>query len=158
MIIIKRTTSDNIHFQELVKSLDQELRIRDGEEHSFYAQYNKTDHIKHVVVAYENEIPVGCGAIRAYDANTIEIKRMFVPLPHRRKGIASTLLIALENWCNELNYKKCILETGVNQPEAIAFYNRSRYHLITNYGPYKNIDNSVCFEKDLTLEGLSPRK
>ena len=42
MFRIKRTDSDNPDFQTLVKDLDLELKIRDGEEHLFYAQLNKT--------------------------------------------------------------------------------------------------------------------
>ena len=152
MIITKRTNFTDTAFQELVKSLDLELKIRDGEEHMFYAQLNKTDGLKFVIVAYENDEPVGCGAIREYTAGTMEVKRMFVPLNQRRKGIASTVLTALEAWCRELNYKKCILETGKNQPEAIALYKRKNYSIIPNYGHYKNVENSVCFEKELAKD------
>ena len=52
---ILRTDSENADFRELVRLLDAELAIRDGAEHSFYAQYNKIDKIRNVVVAYENE-------------------------------------------------------------------------------------------------------
>jgi hypothetical protein len=55
MITIIRTTSDNHDFLELVKLLDADLAIRDGEDHSFYSQFNKLDKIKHVVLAYENK-------------------------------------------------------------------------------------------------------
>lgn len=152
MITTKRTNSADSAFQELVKSLDLELKIRDGEEHVFYAQLNKTDGLKYVIVAYENDEAVGCGAIREYAADTMEVKRMFVPLNQRRKGIASTVLTALEDWCRELNYKKCILETGKNQPEAIALYKRKNYRIIPNYGHYKKVENSVCFERELATE------
>ena len=113
--------------------MDQELRIRDGAEHSFYAQFNKTDYIKHVIVVFQNNEPVGCGALRAYNENNMEIKRMFVPLKYRRKGIATTVLSELEKWCRELNYKKCILETGKNQPEAIELYLKHHYKIIPNF-------------------------
>ena len=91
MIAIKniRTDSTNLDFQELVKELDIDLAIRDGEEHSFFAQFNKIDLIKHVVVAYINNEAVGCGAIKHYEDNTMEIKRMFVKPNNRGKGIAT---------------------------------------------------------------------
>ncbi len=152
MISTSRTNSNDPAFQELVKALDLELQIRDGEEHAFYAQLNKTDHIKHVVLAWENNEAVGCGALRAYTDDTMEVKRMFVPLQHRRKGIASVVLSELENWCRELGYKKCILETGKNQPEAIAMYQRNKYKIIPNSGKYTGVENSVCFEKDVSKE------
>ncbi len=152
MITIKRTNSNDPAFQELVKALDLELQKRDGEEHAFYAQLNKTDHIKHVIVAWENNEAVGCGALRTYTDDTMEVKRMFVPLQHRRKGIASVVLSELENWCRELGYQKCILETGKNQPEAIAMYQRNQYKIIPNFGKYTGVENSVCFEKDFSKE------
>jgi len=65
----------------------------------------------------------------------------------RGKGAASRVLTELERWANELLYKKCILETGKKQPEAIALYKKNGYKLIPNYGQYAEIENSVCFEK-----------
>lgn len=147
MVILKRTNSENKDFIKLVAALDAELRQRDGDEHPFYAQFNKIDKIKYAVVAYENEIPVGCGAIKEYDENTMEVKRMFVPHEYRGKGIAKRILIELENWASELNFNKCILETGKKQPEAIGLYSKNGYRLIPNYGQYKDVENSVCFEK-----------
>jgi pyrroloquinoline quinone (PQQ) biosynthesis protein C len=47
-----RTNSENPDFQSLVVLLDRDLKIRDGDEHEFYAQFNKIDSIKNVVVAY----------------------------------------------------------------------------------------------------------
>jgi len=144
-----RTNSDDIDFQELVKELDIELKIRDGEEHVFYAQFNKTDKIKHVVVAYEGDIPVGCGALKEYSTDTMEVKRMFVRIDKRVNGIASGILRELETWSKELGYIKCVLETGKKQPEAIRLYEKNQYAIITNYGQYKGVENSVCFEKEL---------
>lgn len=66
MIKLLRTSEINVDFIELVKSLDADLKIRDGEEHLFYNQFNKLDTIKHVIVAYDNEMPVACGAIKEY--------------------------------------------------------------------------------------------
>ena len=74
---------------------------------------------------------------------------MYVPPALRGKGIASAVLAELEKWAKELNYKKCILETGKKQPEAIALYNKNGYCIIPNYGQYENVENSVCFEKNL---------
>ncbi|MCL5130276.1 GNAT family N-acetyltransferase [Algibacter sp. L4_22] len=144
---ILRTNSENKDFIKLVKLLDLDLAIRDGEDHSFYAQFNKTDSIKHVIVVYKNNIPLGCGAIKEYDNNAMEIKRMFTSIESRGIGIASLILNELEKWARELLYKKCILETGIKQPEAIGLYEKNGYKLILNYGQYANIENSKCFEK-----------
>ena len=149
MIRILRTNSDNQDFVELVKHLDADLADRDGKEHSFYAQYNKIDQINFVVLAYENDVPVACGAIKEYAPDTMEVKRMYT-LPDRRgKGIASQVLRELESWASELSYRKCILETGKKQPEAIRLYEKNGYQIIPNYGQYIGIENSLCFEKEV---------
>ncbi|MBP6758769.1 MAG: GNAT family N-acetyltransferase [Flavobacterium sp.] len=149
MITIKRANSEDQNFQELVKLLDLELQERDGEEHLFYAALNKTNTLNYVVVAYDQDEPIGCGALRVYSDDTMEVKRMFVPLHKRGQGIASTVLSALEIWCKELGIKKCILETGKNQPEAIALYKKNHYNIIPNFGKYEGVENSVCFVKEL---------
>lgn len=148
-IYLIRTNSDNNEFKALVNELDKDLAVRDGEDHAFYSQFNKIAAIKYVVLAYNNKEVVGCGAIKEYEADTMEVKRMFVPIEYRGKGIASLVLKELETWAKELGYKKCILETGIKQPEAIKLYNKNNYKLIKNYGQYAGVADSVCFDKDL---------
>ena len=152
MIKIKRTDSGNQDFMELVKHLDADLAERDGKDHSFYDQFNKIDRIRYAVVAYENGKPVGCGAIKGYSANTMEIKRMYTSPNSRGNGIAAKVLKELEIWARELSCEKCILETGKRQPEAIGLYKKYGYKLIPNYGQYAEIENSVCFEKEIQSE------
>ena len=142
-----RTNSDNNDFQKLVKALDADLKIRDGEDNFFYAQFNKITAIKHVIVASDDNLPVGCGAIKQYADDTMEVKRMYVLPEKRGHGIAGLMLGELEVWAKELNYVRCILETGQKQPEAIALYKKEGYQIIPNYGQYEGIANSICFEK-----------
>lgn len=149
MITLLRTDSKNKDFIKLVKFLDIYLAEKDGEEHSFYAQFNKIDKIKNVVIAYENENPFGCGAIKEYEPKVMEIKRMYTIPQSRGKGIATKIIYELERWAKELSYEKCILETGIRQLEAIDFYKKCGYKLIPNYGQYTNAENSFCFEKQL---------
>ncbi len=149
MTKLLRTDSGNRDFAGLVKFLDEDLAIRDGKDHAYYAQFNKIDKIKYVVVAYEDDKPVSCGAIKEYNSNTMEVKRMFTLPGYRGKGIATMVLIELENWAKELVYTKCILETGKKQPEAISLYKKNGYKQIPNYGQYAGMENSVCFEKGI---------
>jgi GNAT superfamily N-acetyltransferase len=151
MITLTRTNSDNPDFQDLVKLLDATLRILDGDEHEFYAQFNKTAGLKHTIVAYVDEKPVGSGAIKPYQEDAMEVKRMYVLPEYRGRGIAGTILKELEKWTTELGFSKCVLETGQKQPEAIALYKKSGYTIIPNYGQYQHVENSVCFEKVLKL-------
>ena len=147
MTTIKRTNSDNLDFQKLVVELDKDLAQKNGDTNDFFVQFNKIDQIKNVVVVYEIDQAVACGAMKEYDNNTKEIKRMFVPLEKRGKGFASKVLQELENWSNELGYNRCILETGNKMSEAIGLYKKMGYKIIPNYGQYKNVESSICFEK-----------
>lgn len=149
MIKVVRTSSDNDDFMSLVKSLDAELAIVDGDEHSFYSQFNKIDKIRFVVVAYNDEKPVGCGAIKEFNAEAMEVKRMYVSPDGRKIGIATKILTELEKWAGEMEYAKCVLETGKRQQDAIALYVKNGYKRIPNYGQYIGVENSVCFEKSL---------
>ncbi|MEO6720636.1 MAG: GNAT family N-acetyltransferase [Ferruginibacter sp.] len=151
MIRILRTNSGNQDFIGLVNLLDADLAQKDGNEHSFYSQFNKIDSIKNAVVIYENDLPIGCGAIKEYSTNSMEVKRMYTMPESRGKGIATIVLNELEKWATELGYQKCLLETGKKQPEAIALYKKNEYELIANYGQYAGIENSLCFEKQMNL-------
>lgn len=150
MLKIIRTDSLNEDFRELVRLLDEDLSVRDGADHSFYAQFNKIDMIKNVVVAYADEKAVGCGAFKPFDEKSIEIKRMFTRPENRGQGIAVEILRELENWARELEFTFAVLETGKKQPEAIRLYQKSGYELIPNYGQYEGMENSVCMKKKIS--------
>ncbi len=150
MTTITRTNSTDPDFLKLVSLLDADLAIRNGDKHDFYSQFNTLDKIKHVVVAYEDGEPAGCGAIKEFAPNTMEVKRMFVVPSHRRKGIAENVLRELEKWASELSYSKCILETSLKQQEAIGLYRKRGYQLIPNFGQYVGVGNSICFVKQIS--------
>ncbi|HEY4650659.1 MAG TPA: GNAT family N-acetyltransferase [Pontibacter sp.] len=150
MLTLTRTTSDNPDFRSLVILLDQDLQEKDGDDHAFYAQYNKVDAIKEVIVAYKDDVAAGCGAIKPYSETIAEVKRMFVHPDFRRQGIAKQVLTALEEWAKELNYSSTILETGMKQADAIELYKNSGYTVIPNYGQYAGVENSVCMQKQLS--------
>jgi GNAT superfamily N-acetyltransferase len=149
MVQLIKTNSTNEDFIQLVRLLDAELAIKDGEDHDFYHQFNGITNLNYVVVAYKNEQAIGCGAIKPFDNSTMEVKRMFVPESARGLGIATKILKELETWAADLGYKNCVLETGKKQVEAIALYKKCKYQIIPNYGQYQGVENSICFEKQL---------
>lgn len=146
-IKITRTDASNPDFIALVRALDAELAVRDGDDHAFYHQFNQIDMIRNAVVLYGNGQACACGAFKPYEGQTAEVKRMYVLPEFRKMGLASKVLAEVENWARESGYDRVILETGQNQPEAIAMYTRRGYTQISNYGQYAGIENSVCFEK-----------
>lgn len=149
MIKIERTNSENEDFCKLVLELENHLTNADEEAHAECIPYNILESIQLVIVTYNDKIAVGCGAIRKFDQDTVEIKRMFVSENAREKGIGTKILTELETWAKELVYKKSILETGYMLPEAVSLYKKSGYVQIPNYGQYKEMQKSVCFAKDL---------
>ncbi len=154
--IIKRTNEEDADFLSLVKLLDVELAERDGDDHAFYAQFNRPVGLTGVVVAYRDGDAVGCGAIKKYDEKAVEIKRMYVRPDRRGLRIAAEILADLETWANELGFSEYVLETGFKQPEAIALYKRTGYNVIPNYGQYADVTNSVCMQKKFEL--IAPPK
>jgi len=145
----KRCDSSHPDFIDLVDLLNNDLKLRDGEDFSFYNQFNGIQSIKHAVICYGNEVPMGCGAIKEFDARTMEVKRMYTRSSYRRSGVSSLILKELEIWGKEMQMDRLVLETGKNQPEAIELYLKYGFHRIPNYGQYIGVENSLCFEKRL---------
>jgi GNAT superfamily N-acetyltransferase len=145
----KRTDSRESDFLELVRQLDEYLADVDGSEHAYYAQFNGVDSIPNVIVAYDGETPVGCGAFKPYDANTVEIKRMYVRPESRGMRVGAMILRELETWANELGNDFTILETGHKQVAAVRLYQTSGYEVIPNYDQYAGVENSICMKKQI---------
>jgi putative acetyltransferase len=152
---LKRTNSDHPDFRRLVVDLDKYLAEVDGEEHSYYAQFNGIAEIPNVVVAYEQDVPVGCGAFKRYDDSTVEVKRMYVAPDQRGKRIGAHILSELELWASELAFTATILETGHKQVAAVMLYRNSGYEVIPNYDQYAGVENSVCMKKLLSKENVA---
>lgn len=148
-IELLKTDPSHPDFIDLVAELDKDLAIRDGDDHAFYAQFNKTGAIKNAVVLFVNDEAVGCGAFKYYEEGIAEIKRMYVKPEHRGNRYAVLILNELEQWAHAEGFMEAILETGINQPEAIKMYHRTGYTLISNYGQYEGVTTSVCFKKAL---------
>ena len=150
-LTLSRTDSANLAFRELVDLLDAHLTITDEDEHDFYHQFNGLDQIKYVVLAHDDDRAVACGAIKRFDSETAEVKRMFTREESRGRGIAVQVLNELEIWASELGFQRLVLETGVRQPYAIRLYEKTGYQrMVDNYPPYEGIENSVCLEKSIS--------
>jgi putative acetyltransferase len=149
MIHYQRTNNSHVHFNELVTLLDADLDRRYGVVQQEYSGFNRTATIEQVVIACNDDLPAGCGGLRRYNDDIVEIKRMFVKTEFRGSGMASGILRELEKWALELGYREARLETGIQQPEAIRFYEKSGFVVIENFGPYQGNDNSLCMAKKL---------
>jgi len=149
MIFLKRTSGDSSQFKILTDKLDHELKLIYGSSQDEFDQYNIVYNLNTVVIAYINEIPVGCGCFKKFDSSTAELKRMFVDVNHRGQGIGSAVLLELEKWAKEIKYSSLVLETGTVQQDAINLYQKHGYQIIPNFDPYIGNELSVCFKKIL---------
>ncbi len=139
-------------FIALTRALDQDLNARYGTAQKAYDSHNRIDPIPTAILFYKDGVPLACGCFKPLDEDSrpgVEIKRMYVDPALRGQGIGLSLLSALEAWAGELGYDTARLETGKGQPEAIGLYQKAGYQIIPNYGPYKDMPNSVCMEKEL---------
>ncbi|MGH7999001.1 MAG: GNAT family N-acetyltransferase [Brasilonema sp.] len=102
------------------------------------------------VVARLDGQPIGCGAIRPFDEESVaEVKRMFVVPTMRGRGISKQILAKLEDTARSLGYTTTVLETGTRQPEAMALYEKTGYKRCHCWGKYVNSSWSICYRREL---------
>ncbi len=147
------TDGTNSDFIELCYELDAFLNgIANGEENrKKYNQYNKLDDIYDVILCYDEDIPIGCASFKMYEDSCAEVKRVFVKKDFRKKGIANELIHRIEKCAIKKGYTSLILETGRPLEAAMALYLSHGFHVIPNYGQYKDMPESICMKKELNI-------
>jgi len=102
------------------------------------------------LIAYLDDVAVGCGAARRLDEKTAELKRMYVDPQVRGQGIGRALVESLEHEARALGVTRVVLETGTRLAPAIRMYEGLGYVRIPLFGEYlSSPDTSVCFGKSL---------
>ena len=137
----------------LIKSLNDELRrlySEPGANHFRLDPEEVTGGRGTFLIVHQDGVPVGCGAVRLLDAQTAELKRMFVAPSVRGTGLGRRLVKALEAEARALGAGRLVLETGVRQAAALALYRATGFQLVPLYGEYcLSPKTSVCFGKEL---------
>ena len=146
-----RTDGKNEDFIENCRLLDMDLDRRVGKQikREKYAKFNQLDEIREAIVVYDDGKPVGGGAIRRYDDETVELKRVFVHNEYQGQGIGSRLVSLLIEWAAQLGYRRMILETGELLVESCAVYRKLGFTVIPNYGPYADMPESLCMAREI---------
>ena len=144
------------------------LRLIDEVQQEYVGRYGGMDEtpLEHAMfdpprgsffVGYLGEVPVASGAWRMRDdvaalgsTRTAEVKRMYVAPAARGRGLARALLAHLEATAVEAGAEVAVLETGIQQPEAIALYVSSGYTPVPKFGFYAGSPLSRCYGKRLT--------
>lgn len=151
MVRIQQVLPTDSQLRALIQKLDEDLLQRYDAESIYTVDLDHPDAHKIIfMIADIDDIPVGCGAIRALDTDSVELKRFFVDATYRRQGIAGKLLQSLEHKAVEQGSSLIRLETGAEQFEAVAFYERNGYYRIPVFADYKEDGISLCYEKKLS--------
>ncbi|MDG4783312.1 GNAT family N-acetyltransferase [Micromonospora sp. WMMD961] len=147
MLIESRPATDP-EIAALVVAQQRELREADG---GLDGQvFVPHDDVRYLAVVV-NGRAVACGGLQALDAETGEVKRMYVRPAYRGRGIARQLLAALEECAFRQGHSVVCLETGTYLPAAIGLYTSCGYDPIPVYGEYVGNPYSVCFAKRLPV-------
>ncbi|MFJ6199698.1 GNAT family N-acetyltransferase [Micromonospora sp. NPDC092111] len=147
MLIESRPATDP-EVAALVVAQQRELREADG---GLAGQVTVThDDIRYLAVVVAGRA-VACGGIQSLDADTGEVKRMYVRPAYRGRGIARQLLAALEELAFQQGHSVVCLETGTYLPAAVGLYTSCGYQPIPVYGEYADNPYSVCFAKRLPV-------
>ncbi|MEV1159852.1 GNAT family N-acetyltransferase [Micromonospora chokoriensis] len=147
MLIESRPATDP-EIAALVVAQQRELREADG---GLDGQiFMPHDDVRYLAVVV-NGRAVACGGLQALDAETGEVKRMYVRPAYRGRGIARQLLAALEECAFRQGHSVVCLETGTYLPAAIGLYTSCGYDPIPVYGEYVDNPYSVCFAKRLPV-------
>ncbi len=94
-------------------------------------------------------VPVATGGWRRLGGSEAEIKRMYVSASARRRGLARRMLAELENTAADAAISRILLNTGPEQPEAIALYEQSGYTPVPGFGHYACHPHALFFGKAL---------
>jgi putative acetyltransferase len=134
---------------QLRRELAAELLARFGEDTEPGAKPTAAD-VAVSLVAFRGADAVGCGALRLLGGGAAELKRMYVRPAARRQGVAQRITEALEAAARARGCDIARVETSVDLPEAIAFYQRAGYRAIPCFGAYAGVATSCCFERRLS--------
>ena len=146
-IKVVKTTSENPDFISLIKIFDTFLWERYPELKKDYWGNNVIEFNANVFLVYLDEKPVASGCFKKYNANTVELKRMFVSPEARGLGLAQLVIKELETEAKSQGFETMILETLYKQIEAIGLYQKVGFSIVDNYEPYVGLLNSVCMSK-----------
>lgn len=136
-------------FRALAELLDAYYFTLVGEIQLKYAEPNRPENMNARAVVYEGDLPVACGAWKAVDHETAEIKRIYVRPECRRKGIASAVIRALEEDAAASGRRKMILETAVDTTGSHSLYLSLGYKQRDYYGSPAGAENCLCFHKEI---------
>ena len=145
------TDGKNRDFQKFYLSTEEYYsRIVGGvQNRTGFIPYNISQSIGTVIIAYIDNIAVGCAGLKEYSETDAEIKRVWVEPEYRRKHIAEDMMKMLEELAKKMQFQRTVLQTREAMREAVSLYEKLGYYRINNYPPYDKLDGAVCYAKNL---------
>ncbi len=136
-------------FNQYSDSLDIDLSFQDfqNELATIDKQYNKPKGA--LLLAYKNNMAIGCVGIREIDKNIAELKRMFVNAEYRNYKIGRKLLEFAIDISKELNYNFIRLDTLSTMTQAQNLYRSFGFYEIASYR-FNPVSGAVFMEKKVT--------
>jgi GNAT superfamily N-acetyltransferase len=104
------------------------------------------------MIAWRDGLPIGCAGWRSHGTSddVAELKRLYVAPSARGTGVASALLVAVQEAARSEGRTRMILECGDQQPEAIALYEKSGFERIDDFGFYRGYPDVRSYGRDLS--------
>jgi len=134
----------------LIAELQAEYVVRYGEQDgTLVAPEQFAPPLGLFLIGYLEDEPVACGGWRSHGDGVAELKRMYVSPRFRGRGLARAMLAELERTAGAAGHTRIILESGQNQPEALAMYASSGYTPVPSFGHYADHELSVHLGKTI---------
>ena len=141
---------DSLVARDLIEELQEEYVVRyGGRDETPVDPTQFSPPAGAFVVMYDGKVPVGCAGLRHHTDTDVEVKRMFVRKPFRGKGLSRWLLAHIEEVAKAMGYQRILMETGLEQPEAMKLYETSGYDEIPGFGYYADAPENRCYAKAL---------
>jgi putative acetyltransferase len=149
-LVVERASPSLPDARELIAELDDYLNRLYAADRNYLLDVEAlcAPEVAFFVARLDGEV-AACGALRRLDDSSAELKRMYVRPAFRGQGLGRAMLLALESHARSSGVRRLVLETGVDQPEALALYERHQYARCARYGEYRDDPTSVFLEKSL---------
>ncbi len=131
--------ADSLGFDLCFQDFEAELKRLPGD-------YARPD--GRMYVALFDGRPVGCIALRRFDTDSCEMKRMYVRPDFRRCGIGRTLAETVIRDARAIGYRRMLLDTAPHMNEAISLYRRLGFCETQPYR-FNPLEGALFFALDL---------
>lgn len=153
-VLIRKLSPKDAGAAELIDRLDRYLQAL------YPAESNHLDSVEelskphvHFLGAFDEQQPLGCGAVKLMEQGGYgEVKRIYVDVEARGRGVGRRLLDSLEAIALQAGYTVLKLETGIHQTEALKLFERQGFVPTGRFGAYPEDPLSVFLEKRIGVQ------